>query len=184
MMINSTYRSICRSIGSLLYLGCLLFPLWVIYFWWQAPHTPLSWLQDYGMRLSMIPAHMPHPAHLANTSKWLGFAISWIPAAVIEYIGYCLAKLFIQLARGHIFSIQHIRLVRRIAYALFIGQLLHPVYDLMMSATLSWHTSQRVMSISIGLGNLLALVIALLLLVIAQVLLSAEQLAKEHALTI
>lgn len=183
-MHSTKYMTLCRYISVLLYIACVVYPCWVAYFWYQAPGVVFSPAQDYGLRLSLLPASMLHPQQLTSMVKCLGFMISWIPGAVVVYICYAAANIFHNLAQQRIFSLLHVKYLRNMAYALFIGQLLHPVYDLLLSGVLSWHTEHPVVSVSFTVTNIVLLVCGILLMIVAQVFLAAQSIQAEQDLTI
>lgn len=165
--------------------GLVVWPLSAVLYWWHAPDLLLGFMYSaFGLKLTFIPAGMDYPTNLHTSTKLLGFAISLIPVLVVEAILYYLQVLFLNFSQLQVFIIDNSRIVKRIGYALLIGEILQPVYDLLMSANLSWYTAKPVASLSIGLSDLVIILVMLLLFVISWVMEEAYALHAEQKLTV
>lgn len=125
-----------------------------------------------------------HP--LGNAERVFGFGLSALPTLIDLYIVYSLIKLFSLYEKGEIFSLNNVRRLRNIGYALFLGQILNPIYEGLMGIVLTWNNppGQRFAAITLDQTNLGVLVMALLVILISWIMAEGCKLREEQQLTI
>ncbi|MBA3662404.1 MAG: DUF2975 domain-containing protein [Gammaproteobacteria bacterium] len=123
---------------------------------------------------------------LTAGEKSLGCLISAIPMMVEMFILYSLIKLFKLYEKGEIFSINHVRDIRNIGYALLTGQLLEPFYQFMMGLVLTLNNPphHRYAAITLDQTNIGILLTALMVILISWIMAEGCKLREEQQLTI
>lgn len=123
---------------------------------------------------------------LSIGEKSLGFLISTIPTMIEMLVLYFLIKLFELYERGEIFSLDHVRYIRNIGYALLAGQLIEPFYQFVMGIVLTMHNppNHRFAAITLDQNNIGILLTALLVILISWIMAEAYKLREEQQLTI
>lgn len=173
-------------------------PVLLIISWVYAPDE-LVLLMGF-IKLNAIPAAysgmhlytaqgLPEKAILHSLSmneKILGCLISAIPMIVNMFILYSLIKLFKLYEKGEIFSINHVRYIRNIGYALLSGQLIDPFYQFLMGVVLTMHNPphHRYATITLDQTNIGILLTALLVILISWIMAEGCKLREEQQLTI
>jgi hypothetical protein len=154
--------------------------------WLNAPY-PLH-LFVHSIKLNFIPHvyvhHILHP--LSAGEKILAFAVSSIPFAITLFILWSLIKLFKLYEQGKIFTLHNVHCYRNIAYALFLSQAIHPIYEFVMGLVLTLHNpkGQRIAAISLDQANFSIILIALFMILISWIMSEAYSLQEDHQLTI
>lgn len=173
-------------------------PILLIVSWIDAPNE-LVVLAGF-VKLNAIPAtysgmHM-YPAQvvpekailhsLSMSEKILGCLVSAIPMMVKMLILYFLIKLFKLYEKGEIFSLNHVRYIRNIGYALLISQLFEPFYQFAMGIILTIHNPphHRYAAITLDQTNMGILLTALLVILISWIMAEGYKLREEQQLTI
>lgn len=125
-----------------------------------------------------------HP--LSSTTKLLGFVISLIPLTVNLFLLYFLIRLFQLYEKCEIFSLKNVRYIKCIGYTLFIGQLINPIYQALLSAALTWNNphGKRMIVASLSGTNMAILLTALLIILISWIMAEGHQLAEDQKYTI
>lgn len=123
---------------------------------------------------------------LTMGEKTLGCLVSAIPMLVEMFILYSLIKLFRLYANGEIFSINHVRNIRNIGYALLIGQVCEPFYQFVMGLVLTLNNPphHRYAAITLDQTNIGILLTALLVILISWIMAEGCKLHEEQQLTI
>lgn len=118
--------------------------------------------------------------------KTLGCLVSSIPMMVYLFILAMLIKLFSCYEKGEIFSINNIRYIRNIGYALLVSQIIEPIYQFIMGFVLTIHNPphHHFASITLDQTNIGILLTALLVILISWIMMEAYQLREEQQLTI
>lgn len=132
---------------------------------------------------------LPEKAILHTLSigeKSLGCLVSAIPMMIKMFLLYCLIKLFKLYENGDIFSINHVKYIRNIGYALLIGQLIEPFYQFAMGFVLTMHNPphHRFAAITLDQTNIGILLTALLVILISWIMAEGCNLREEQQLTI
>lgn len=131
--------------------------------------------------------HMPLITHALTTKvKLLGFCISIIPLSINLLILFYLIKLFKSYVHESIFSRQNVSCIQRIGWLLLAGQLLAPIYEALISATLTWGNpvGHRLITISFSKDNLAVILCATMIIVIAWIMAEAYKDQENHKLII
>lgn len=159
-------------------------PLIQIIGWMLAPGE-LSFL-NHMISFQVIPSSYAVMHQLSSLERFSGFVVSIIPLGISLLILYFLIKLFRLYERGDIFSVKHVIYIRNIGYALLIGQLLNPIYQLLMGLVLTLRNppGHRVMSITLDQTNIGILLVALLLILVSWIMMEGCKLNEEQQLTI
>jgi len=161
-------------------------PILLIVSWYYAP-TELVTLYGF-VHMDAIPANYRKALlhTLSTNEKMLGFLVSTIPMMVYLYILYTLIKLFSLYEKGEIFSIQPVRHIRNVGYALLATQMIEPFYEFAMGIVLTMHNppGHRFASITMNQNNVGILLTALMVLLISWIMLEACQLKDDQRLTI
>ena len=102
------------------------------------------------------------------------------------YILYSLIKLFGLYSKGEIFSVNNVRYIRNIGYALLFTQIVNPLYQVLMGAVLTLHNppGHRFLSITLDQTNLGIILIALIVILISWIMAEGCKLREEQQLTI
>lgn len=123
---------------------------------------------------------------LSVSEKILGCLVSAIPMIVNMFILFMLIKLFRLYEKGEIFTVNNVKYLRNIGYALLIGQLIDPAYQFVMGIVLTLHNPphHRFASITLDQTNIGIVFTALLVILISWIMLEAYKLREEQQLTI
>lgn len=160
-------------------------PVLLIASWIVAPDELVLLIGIF--RLNPIPAayHGAILHTLTISEKTLGFLVSSIPMIVQMLVLYFLIKLFKLYEKGNIFSIQHVRYIRNIGYALLIGQLIQPFYQFVMGfLTLHNPPHHRFAAITLDQTNIGMILTALLVILISWIMAEGCKLHEEQQLTV
>lgn len=158
-------------------------PIIVGMLWFFAPAVIGS---KTGIILSAIPQSLEIAEPLSASTKFLGFLIDLIPLAIIEFILYCLIKLFSLYEKAEIFTLKNVRYIKNVGYALLIGQLLNPLYQALLTMVLTWHNppGHKVITISISGIDISLIFTGVLTILISWVMAEACKLQEDQKYTI
>ncbi|TNF70208.1 MAG: DUF2975 domain-containing protein [Gammaproteobacteria bacterium] len=179
-MINITttshrYRIIFQALFYITVIGFILF--------WLTYQTPYDIFSPFGVatQLSNL-AQSP----LTPLTRFLAFFVSMIPCLIILYGLYQLIKLFKNYEKGDVFSIKNVLCYRKLCYTLFAWVIGGLIYDPLMSLVLTFNNppGHRVISISFGSSDIVALIAGAIVLIIAHIMYQAHQISNENQLTI
>jgi len=153
--------------------------------WSYAPGVLNFRLGVIDMIPEMYRSHIMVNAFGLDT-KMLGFLVSMVPISINLLVLYFLIKLFKLYEQGEIFSLINVGYLRKIGYALLIGQLINPVYEFVMGAVLTWHNppGHGIAMITIGTTNLGIVLMALLVILISWIMAEGCKLREEQQLTV
>jgi len=184
-----------RMIFQLIFIAL---PVLLIVSWIYAPESLV--LLHGIIHLDAIPANysgmhvfssqgVPEKALLHTLSvseKILGCLVSAIPMVVNMFILFMLIKLFRLYEKGEIFTVNNVKYLRNIGYALLIGQLIDPAYQFVMGIVLTLHNPphHRFASITLDQTNIGIVFTALLVILISWIMLEAYKLREEQQLTV
>ena len=125
---------------------------------------------------------------LTTTTKILGFVVNLIPTGVQLFVLYFLIKLFRLYEKSEIFSLENVRYIKKVGYTLLIGQLINPIYEVLMSVTLTWnnylHGVPRYAVITFNGTNIGILLTALMVILISWIMAEGCRLRDEQQYTI
>ena len=164
----------------------LAMPISLVVSWMYAPNE-LVLLMGFVKLNAIPPSYSGTILHtLSMSEKINGFLVSLIPTLVQMFILYCLIKLFKMYEQGEIFSLNHVRAIRHIGYALLISQLIEPFYQFAMGIVLTLHNPphHRFATITLDQTNIGMLLTALLIILISWIMAEGCKLREEQQLTI
>jgi hypothetical protein len=156
--------------------------------WMHAP-SPIVTLGGM-INMTIIPnEYEKHIFHVLTTSeKMMGFLVSVVPMAIELFILYSLIKLFRLYEQAEIFSINNVRYIRNIGYALLIGQLIQPFYQVVMGLVLTLGNPVghhlRFVAITLDQTNIGIILTGLLVILISWIMAEGCKLREEQQLTI
>lgn len=164
----------------------ILLPIILAFFWYRAP-LPLEFFNG-SISMSFIPKSILAINHSPFTLniKILGFLISLIPTAIVEFILWFLIKLFTLYEQAEIFTLQNVKYIRNIGCTLLVGQILDPIYQVLLSATLTWQNTpgQRLATITLGGTDAGIVLVALFTILISWIMAEGCKLREEQKYTI
>jgi hypothetical protein len=165
-------------------MSFIALPILLVCFWIQAP-TSIG-LHALDITMSFIPKGVEILNPLSPMAKFLGFLISLIPNALSMLIIYFLIKLFKLYENGKIFTFENVNYIKKIGYTLLITELVDPIYQVFMTATLTWGNphGHRVASITISGIDFGTILVALLTILISWIMAEGCKLNEEQQLTI
>jgi hypothetical protein len=120
-------------------------------------------------------------------TKLLAFLVSMMTVSVDLFVLYFLVRLFKLYEQGEIFSIDNVGYLRKIGYALLVGQLLiNPVYEFILGVVLTWHNppGHGIASITIGTTNIGIVLMAFLVILVSWIMAEGCKLREEQQLTV
>ncbi|WP_027328716.1 DUF2975 domain-containing protein [Marinimicrobium agarilyticum] len=118
-----------------------------------------------------------------TTGQWYGL---WLLTALYLAVGlgglYFLRRAFAGFARGELFNRNNSRNLRRFSIFLFAQALAKPLHMALSSVLLSWNhpAGQKMLSVSLGSGEIKVIVLAMILWVMSDLLVKASQLETEN----
>lgn len=145
-------------------------------------------IMDRFIYLNYIPAAymgtILHPLSLSE--KYLALGASCLPLFVQLFILFSLIKLFKLFEQAIFFSIENVRSIRNVGYALIASQVINPIYQGLMGLILTWRNpeGQRVLSITLDHTNIGVILVALMVILISWIMLEGYKLREEQQLTI
>ncbi len=162
----------------------LALPILLGLFWINAP-IPLGFPKA-GFTASFIPDGIEILHVLSPFTKFSGFLICLIPLFFTELVLYFLVKLFNLYEKAEIFSIKNVTYIKKIGYALLLGQLVNPLFDALMTFNLTWGNphGHRMIGITIDGTNIGIILGALMTILISWIMAEGCKLREEQQLTI
>lgn len=159
-------------------------PISSIIFWINAPSSIT--LLSHMIVINNIPTSVKILHTLSPMEKLAGFSIGLIPLAINLFVLYFLIRLFQLYEKCEIFSLKNVRYIKYIGYTLFIGQIINPIYEALLTATLTWHNpaGARMAMISFSGTNMAILLTALLIILISWIMAEGHQLSEDQKYTI
>lgn len=152
--------------------------------WIQAPEAvkwPFLWF-------SVIPRTYINivPPMMTLNMKLMGFAASMVPVIIEMFVLYFLIKLFQSYEQGEYFSLNNVRYIRNVGYALLLDQFVNPFYQFVMGVVLTWNNppGHRIAAITLNQTNLGMVITAFLVLVISWIMAEGYKMREEQQLTI
>ncbi|MCG8613335.1 MAG: DUF2975 domain-containing protein [Pseudomonadales bacterium] len=168
-------------------LQCLFFavPAFIL-FYWLSVGTGLDFITRYGIFETAHPPARYTDQALSLTTRFLAFLASMVPAAVVMYALGHLIRLFRGYEKGEIFTLEATTHIRKLGYSFLYWMAGSFVYSGLISVILSFNNppGSRVLSLTFTGLDLMPLLCAFIVLIIAWVMAEAQQLADENQLTI
>lgn len=161
-------------------------PIFLITAWVKSSGTLV--IIGGAINLNYIPASYANSIlHiLSGSEKFLALCLSSIPMFVQLYILYSLINLFKLYEKGEIFSINNVRYIRNIGYALLITQIIDPIYQGAMGFVLTRYNppGHRFAAITLDQTNIEVVLIALIVILISWIMAEGCKLREEQQLTV
>jgi len=163
--------TLVRVLAALGASSALLLPVWL----WSDPER----VQAFGGELTGLPAAS---ITVGPDTLWQGLLASLPATAVLVFSLWQLWCLFGEYGRGRALERPALVRLRRFAWGLLVLALLHPLTSAALSAILTLHNPPglRLLRLSFGSEDYLSLLLAAVLLAIAQVMHQAVELAEEN----
>lgn len=141
--------------------------------WNMANIPPDSWT-------SLVNGSLPTPI------RFVAFIISLIPIITFMYLYYFLMRLFGLYGRNIIFSMENVTYIRRVGITLLLWQILHPLYQVLLTFTLSINNEpgHRYISATFSTAQARDLIIAVMIIVISWIMKRGVELETEYQLTV
>lgn len=160
----------------------LILPTLLIVSWIIAPQA----ISLGTISISFLPngIEILHP--LGASTKFWGFLISLIPTGIKMLTLYFLIRLFKLYETGKIFSLKNVSYIKKIGYTMLLGQLIHPIYQLLISATLTWHNppGHRIAKVLVTGSSFGVIFTALLIILVSWIMAEGYKLEEEQQYTI
>ena len=175
-----------RYFRILFQISCILLLVAEIATWANAPASLTLWQQTGA---SMIPEGYLSKIlaqHFSATIKLEGFLVNMIPTGIEIIILILLIRLFRQFELGNIFTEKNVNYIRKIGYAILIGQLLLPVYQSLIGIIVTWSNgpTHRMFAITFGTDNIKIIIGALIVILISWIMAESYKLHEEQQLTV
>ncbi len=159
----------------------ILLPLSLLLFWVDAPNGLIKSTLGEGwasfLAINYMASTPPVLHTLSATTKLCGLLISLIPLSINMLTAYFLLKLFKNYAALNIFSLENAHFIKRTGWTIFIGQILRPIHDAMLSAIVTWNNppGHRLMTIMLDKTNLAFVACALMIILVSWIMTEAYQ---------
>ncbi len=173
---------ICRLIFQLIFC---IYLLGFILFWFNAPY-PLVFF-NHIVVIDFIPRNIPIITPLSLSTILLAASVSAIPLIIFMSMFYFLIKLFREYEKSEIFSAKNVKYTRNIGLFMLLGQIIHPLYQALISLVLTWHNPPfafRSISVSFTGTNLGIIFISLIIVLISWIMAEGYKLSEETRYTI
>ena len=159
-------------------------PLLFLFFWVMAPSLGL--LADNTLVLHFFHEPVNTLLYLPFATKLLSLLICLIPLAIHMLLLYFLIRLFQRYERFDIFSLKSVKYLKYIGVTLLIGQLLQPIYQMLLSLTLTWHNppGERVAAIFFSDADIGILLAAGFIILISWIMAEGYKLQEDQNYTI
>lgn len=174
-------------------------------FWIMLIATPIAYFlfwtnfwADFGIgnffeQLGWNMSNVPQPAWIelinGNVPPYTRFVcliISLIPIATFMFLYYYLMRLFTLYGRGEIFTQKTVGYIRNCGITLLLWQILHPLYQILLTFTLSINNEpgQRFIAVTFSTAQARDLVTALVIIVVSWIMQRGCDLEDEVRLTV
>lgn len=119
-------------------------------------------------------------------TRIVAFIISLVPIFTFMFLYYYLTRLFGAYGRGEIFTPQTVIYIRNCGITLLLWQILHPLYQILLTFTLSINNApgQRFIAASFSTAQARDLVTAIVIILVSWVMQRAVNLEEELKLTV
>jgi hypothetical protein len=120
------------------------------------------------------------------SQRWLGLAVSLIPLGPTMLCLWWLARLFGLFTAGEIFTGNTVKYIRRTGWTMLAGVALMPIHEALMTLVLTIHNppGERLISISLGSGDIRDLVIAGIIILVSWIMDEGRKLRETDELTV
>ncbi len=156
-----------------------------IWFWVGAPKA--VGFPSIGLVLQYWPYHIPLLHTLSPMEKFIGFLIQALPMFINLFILYCLIRLFRLYEERVFFEMDNVRYIKRIGFALLIGQLLiNPITEFLLSFAMTFHNppGHRIAFVSFSGTNAGIVMASILIILISWIMSEGHKLNEEQQYTV
>ncbi|CAN5374080.1 DUF2975 domain-containing protein [soil metagenome] len=169
----------------LLFQACFIILPFLTLYGWMHPEGPVI-LLNHSIVLDFIPHGYPITHPISATTKIIGFFISLIPTSISLLILYFLIKLFRLYEQAIIFSLQNVKTIRNIGYALLCSEIIDPIYQALISILMTWSNRPGHLTIAISFSgvNIAMVLVAILTILISWIMAEGYRLQEEQQYTI
>lgn len=154
--------------------------------------TPMFWLTvDTNIDIftfvglsSVYSSYINSP--MLMSTRIFAIIVSLIPISIVSYALIALIRLFKFYEKGNIFSVETVSQYKKLGKALIFWFFGIMIYDALISLVLTMNNpvGHRVISITIGGIDILAIIAGSVVLIISSVMQQAQEIADENSLTI
>lgn len=164
----------------------MVMPVLLVIFWMNAPKPLSATAAHFGFGMNFIPRYITFFHPLSPMTKFSGFLVSLIPLAVSLLVLYFLIRLFKRFEQCDFFCYQNVRYIKYIGLTLFIGQLLHPAYQALLTYVLTLHNypGKPMVMISFTGADIGVLLTALAILLVSWIMAEGYKLKEEQQYTV
>lgn len=129
---------------------------------------------------------LPDVGALSASAKIYSFLINMVPIAIYMTILYFLTRLFRLYQNNQIFSSENVTCIRRIGWMMLLNQLIMPLYTMMLTFTVTYDfpVGFRFIYVGFSVQNVLALLVALLIILVSWVMDEGHRLYEENSYTV
>lgn len=161
----------CKCLRIFFQIITALFPAFLIIFW-LIPETVISFI-NYIPVIIPTDHYTVHNWHL--DTKIMGALVSFIPGGFTIFMFYKLSRLFKLYEQGIFFTPANIRLIRKIAIAMLMKELIFPFYIalLYLILTKDFPQERHFLPIDVSNANFTVVVTGVLIIIISKVTLMA-----------
>lgn len=179
-------KIVSRIMQIIFLLMLILTPIAYILFWSTEGNQVFAQL---NWNMSNIPASMWEKmtqGEIPQDTRIVAFIISLIPIFTFMFLYFYLTKLFGAYGRGEIFTEQTVKYIRNCGVTLLLWQFLYPLYQILLTFTLSINNlpGQRFIAVSISTAQARDLVISIVIILISWIMQRAVSLEEEARLTV
>ncbi|MBK2085625.1 DUF2975 domain-containing protein [Francisella adeliensis] len=154
--------------------------------------TPIFWLTvdtkiDIFSSIGMSSIYSPYiNSPMLMSTRIFAIIVSLIPISIVSYALIALIRLFKFYEQGNIFSVETVNQYKKLGKALIFWFFGIMIYDALISLVLTMNNpvGHRVISITIGGIDILAIIAGSVVLIISSVMQQAQEIADENSLTI
>ncbi len=182
----SKIQFVSQCFKRLLQIILIAMPITLILFWLHAPAPLSAALNHFGFNISYIPDGTAILYQLTWGTKILGLIISLIPFSIYSFVVILLIKLFSVFSRAEIFSQNNVTRIKKIGFLIFLGELINPLYQALMTAAMTWHNpaGQHFIKITLSGMNIGLILMSCLILLLAWIMSEANKINEENKLTV
>ncbi len=178
-------RRVSFYLRTLFQIIIVVLPIIALIQWIAAP-KPIVLMHNIIVFDSISKLGYPVLHTLGFGEKFCGFLLNLIPLGInLLALGF-LVKLFSLYEKGEIFSLKNVAYIRNIGYALLVGQLINPFYEMLMGLvlTLGNPPGQRMIAVTVNGTNLRTIVISVMIILISWIMTEGYKLREEQQLTV
>jgi hypothetical protein len=175
-------KRVARRFRILFQVLFYLAPIAVVWFWLSV-HTSFDIFSNVGVGAQFFTWKVT----LNGTTRFLAIIVSIVPMSISMYAMHQLVKIFRHYEQGDVFSVENANRYQKLAYALFAWVIGGLFYSMVMSFVMTFQNTgfkQKVVAVSFGSYDLMALITGGIVLLIAWVMKEAQKISEDQSLTV